>query len=96
MMKNRSEKIGFDNGQSIEDEKGDISSGIKQGGLSVLHIGVSICRIEIEGLRVGSKITQVSLVCVKETRCLGILAVKCPVFLGLLRTDYAKLFLYDP
>ncbi len=32
----------------------------------------------------------------KETRCLGILSAKCPVFIGLLRTDYAKLFLYDP
>jgi len=32
----------------------------------------------------------------KETRCLGFLSVKCPVFIGLLRTDYAKLFLYDP
>jgi len=32
----------------------------------------------------------------KETRCLGILPTKCPVFTGLLRTDYAKLFLYDP
>jgi len=32
----------------------------------------------------------------KETRCCGILFEKCPVFMGLLRTDYAKLFLYDP
>ncbi len=30
------------------------------------------------------------------TRCLGILSAKCPVFMGLLRTAYAKLFLYDP
>ena len=27
---------------------------------------------------------------------LGILSAKCPVFMGLLRTDYAELFLYDP
>jgi hypothetical protein len=27
---------------------------------------------------------------------LGILSAKCPVFMGLLRIDYAKLFLYDP
>jgi hypothetical protein len=26
----------------------------------------------------------------------GFLSAKCPVFLGLLRADYAKLFLYDP
>ena len=47
-------------------------------------------------LRVGSKITRVFLIGVKETRCCGILSAKCPVFMGLLRTDYAKLFLYDP
>jgi len=47
-------------------------------------------------LRVGSKITQVFPISVKETRCCGILSAKCPVFKGLLRTDYAKLFLYDP
>jgi len=29
-------------------------------------------------------------------KLLGILSTKCPVFMGLLRTDYAKLFLYDP
>jgi len=29
-------------------------------------------------------------------KLLGILSAKCPVFMGLLRTDYAKLFLYDP
>ncbi len=27
---------------------------------------------------------------------LGILSAKCPVFMGLSRTDYGKLFLYDP
>jgi hypothetical protein len=47
-------------------------------------------------LRVGSKITQVFPLGVKETRCCGILSEKCSVFKGLLRTDYAKLFLYDP
>jgi len=47
-------------------------------------------------LRVGSKITQVFPIGVKETRCCGILSAKCPVFKGLLRTAYAKLFLYDP
>ncbi len=46
--------------------------------------------------RVGSKITQVIPIDVKETRCLGILSAKCPVIIGPLRTDYAKLFLYDP
>jgi len=29
-------------------------------------------------------------------KLLGILSAKCPVSMGLLRTDYAKLFLYDP
>ncbi len=29
-------------------------------------------------------------------KLIGILSAKCPVFLGLLRTVYAKLFLYDP
>ena len=29
-------------------------------------------------------------------KLLGILSAKCPVFMGLLRADYAKLFLYDP
>jgi predicted nucleotidyltransferase len=29
-------------------------------------------------------------------KLLGILSAKCPVFTGLLRIDYAKLFLYDP
>ncbi len=29
-------------------------------------------------------------------KLLGILSAKCPVFWGLLRTVYAKLFLYDP
>jgi hypothetical protein len=29
-------------------------------------------------------------------KLLGILSAKCPVFWGLLRTAYAKLFLYDP
>jgi len=38
----------------------------------------------------------VFLIGVKETRCCGILSAKCPVFMGLLRTDYAKLFLYNP
>ena len=49
-----------------------------------------------ERLRVDSKITQVFPISVKETRCCGILSAKCPVFIGLLRPDYAKLFLYDP
>jgi len=29
-------------------------------------------------------------------KLLGILSAKCPLFTGLLRTDYVKLFLYDP
>ncbi len=29
-------------------------------------------------------------------KLLNILSAKCPVFLGLLRTDYVKLFLNDP
>ncbi len=40
--------------------------------------------------------SSVSPLTEKETRCLGILSAKCPVFMGLLRTAYAKLFLYDP
>jgi hypothetical protein len=56
----------------------------------------SLVAISQSWLRVGSKITQVFLIGVKETRRLGILSAKYPVFSGLLRTDYAKLFLYDP
>ncbi len=40
--------------------------------------------------------SSVSPLTEKETRCLGILSVKCPVFWGLLPKAYAKLFLYDP
>ncbi len=29
-------------------------------------------------------------------KLLGVLSAKCPVFMGLLRAVYAKLFLYDP
>jgi hypothetical protein len=29
-------------------------------------------------------------------KLLGVLSAKCPVFTGLLRAVYAKLFLYDP
>jgi len=29
-------------------------------------------------------------------KLIGILSAKCPVFMGLLQTVYAKLFLYDP
>ncbi len=47
-------------------------------------------------LRVGSKITQVIPISVKESRCCGIIPAKCPVFIGLLWIAYAKLFLYDP
>ena len=47
-------------------------------------------------LRVGSKITQVIPINVKDSRCCGIVSAKCPIFMGLLRTAYAKLFLYDP
>jgi len=47
-------------------------------------------------LRVGSKITQVFPTDEKETRCCGILSAKCPIFMGLLQSAYAKLFFYDP
>jgi hypothetical protein len=29
-------------------------------------------------------------------KLLGVLSAKCPIFTGLLQTDYAKLFLNDP
>jgi len=47
-------------------------------------------------VRIGSKITQVFPIGKKETRCCGILSAKGPVFLGLLKTDYAKLFMNEP
>jgi len=42
------------------------------------------------------KISQVFPMNEKETRCCHILYAECPVFLGLLQTDYVKLFLNDP
>jgi hypothetical protein len=50
----------------------------------------------VSRLRVGLKITQEFPIDEKETRCCGILSAKCPVFMGLLRPAYARLFLYDP
>jgi hypothetical protein len=40
--------------------------------------------------------SSVSPLMEKETRCPGILSAKCPIFTGLLRTAYAKLFLSRP
>jgi hypothetical protein len=46
--------------------------------LGLVHKGLSIpCG---KTLKVGSKITRVFLIGVKETRCCGILSAKCPVF----------------
>ncbi len=44
---------------------------------------------------VGSKITQVIPISIKESRCLHILSAKRPVLLGLLQIDYVKLFMND-
>ncbi len=46
-------------------------------------------------ISVGSKITQVIPISVKESRCLHILSAKCPVFLVLFQIDYVKLFMND-